>query len=545
MGIDLGTTNSLIGLFLKDKISLIPNERGKWSTPSIVAFRAGEVLIGETAKNQSVINPSGTVSQVKRMMGTDHVYNIQGKAYSPSQVSSQILTYLRKCAETYLDEKIESAVITVPAYFSEPQRRDTLKAAEFAGLTTSRLINEPTSAALAWAFEKRLEEGTFIVYDLGGGTFDVSLVRVRGDDYRVLATAGDTRLGGLDFDQMIYSRALEHFEKEIGTITDPSLLQQIRLLSEVCKIDLSTQKSSVLSLPFAGNKSSTHLQFSLTREEWESLLKPWVEKTLRLCDQVLDSAEILKPQLTDLVFSGGSTRIPLIKKRVEEWAGMRIAAGFNPEEAVCRGAAQFASLKTQGRKEKIYDVTAFDLGVEIEGGDFFPLMGANSPLPANVTRQFTTVADEQAIVEIHVQQRHSTDVSSLGKFILGGIQPQTKGIPRINVRFSLNQDGILSVQAQDTASGASQELMIKNLPAAGHGHGPSWEDLERLIQAGSEISWERMPLSQLKWKKDWVTFLTEAKSVFLRKETAQLESSIFALEGLLGELRLSPAATNV
>ncbi len=540
LGIDLGTTNSLVGFHDKDRITLIPNDRGKIVTPSVVAFRGKQVLVGESAKNQAVINPLGTISQVKRWMGSVHRWEIEGNYHDPVEVSSLILSYLKKTAEGYLGTQTDSAVITVPAYFSEPQRKSTLDAANLAGWKQVKLINEPTAAALAWVMEKGVENGLVMVYDWGGGTFDVSLVRVKDRDFYVLGTTGDSHLGGMDFDEMIFSRALEKFERSIGKIDDPGILQQLRQLSESAKIELSSEKETQIALPFVGNGKVTHLAMNLTRQEFDQMIRPSVDKTLELCAQVFEEASISLSSLSALILSGGTTRIPQVKKRLEDWTGLRLAQGFNPEEAVCRGASLFADMSHSASGRKIYDVTAFDLGLEIEGGDFFPLIRANTRLPAQALRQFTTVEDGQTIVEIHVQQRHGQDLSSLGKFLLEGIAPLDRGLPRIDVSFKLDIDGILTVEARDRNSGISQELTITQLPALGIG--TPWEVVEGLLQEVEDLSWDRIPLDLLHRKKEWLDLLLEARAVVARRDVQRKEDVYSRLREMQLQLKVSKEA---
>lgn len=537
VGIDLGTTNSLVGFQDKDRITLIPNDRGKFVTPSVVAFKGRQVLIGESAKNQAIINPLGTISQVKRWMGSVHRWEIEGQFHTPVEVSSLILSYLKKTAESYLGSETDSAVITVPAYFSEPQRKSTLDAANLAGWKRVKLINEPTAAALAWVIEKGIENGLVMVYDWGGGTFDVSLVRVKDRDFYVLSTTGDTRLGGMDFDEMIFQRALEKFKKSIGKIEDPGILQQLRQLSENAKIELSSEPETQIALPFAGSGSVTHLSMSLTRHEFDQMIRPSVDRTLDLCAQVLQEANIALSSLSALVLSGGTTRIPQVKRRLEEWTGLKLGQGFNPEEAVCRGASLFSDLIQSVSGRKIYDVTAFDLGLEIEGGDFYPLIRANTRLPAQVMRQFTTVEDGQTIVEIHVQQRHGSDLSSIGKFLLEGIAPMERGLPRIDVSFKLDIDGILTVEARDRHSGISQELTITQLPSIGMG--TPWEVVESILQEVEMISWDHIPLDLLHRKREWLDLLLEARAVVAQKDVQRKEDVLTRLKEMQLQLRVS------
>lgn len=536
VGIDLGTTNSSIGFVDKGRVTIIPNERGKLVTPSVVAFKKDQVLIGESAKNQAVINPAGTVAQVKRWMGSVHRWEINGQVFTPVQISAKILEYLRAQAEAFLGTGLESAVITVPAYFSEPQRKNTQEAATLAGWKQVKLINEPTAAALAWVVERSFDNGLVLVYDWGGGTFDVSLVRVKNQDFYVLGTTGDAHLGGVDFDEMIFQRALERFSREVGVIDDPGILQQLRQLAEAAKIDLSTENETQIVLPFVGSRKVSHLSLSLTRHEFEQMIGAAVDRTLQLCRQVLEEAKVAPPQLGALVLSGGTTRIPLVRRLLESWSGLSLSQAFNPEEAVCRGASLYTEVCGGASTRRIVDVTAFDLGLEIEGGDFFPLIRANTQLPVHTVRQFTTVEDGQTIVEIHVQQRHGADTSSLGKFLLEGIRPMERGLARIDVAFKLDVDGILTVEARDRHSGVSQELTITQLPSAGAG--VPWEEVERLLREAEDIRWDRIPLNLLHRKKEWVDLVLEARAVVVQRDVRRKEELHDRLKEMLLQLRL-------
>lgn len=537
VGIDLGTTNSLVGFSDKGRISLIPNERGKVVTPSVVAFRGQQILIGESAKNQAMVNPKHTIAQVKRWMGGAQRWEIEGKIYTPAEISSLILKHIKTYSEEYLGKSLDSSVITVPAYFSEPQRKDTVEAAHLAGWNRVKLINEPTAAALAWVEEKQFQQGLVLVYDWGGGTFDVSLVRVKNQDFFVLSTTGDSHLGGMDFDEMIYQRALKEFESKVGTIDDLSILQQLRQLAENAKVELSTERETQISLPFVGLNKISHLNLTLTRSEFEGMIQQSVNKTLLLCHQVLEEAGVVPAQLSALVFSGGTTRIPLVRRRLEDWSGLRGSQGFNPEEAVCRGASQFADWEDSHSKYRIVDVTAFDLGVEIEGGDFFPLIKANTQLPAKAERLFTTVEDGQTVVEIHIQQRHFQDRSSLGKFLLEGIAPLGRGQARIDVSFFLDIDGLLTVKAQDLNSGISQELTITQLPSAGQDL--KWDEFEKVLSEVQDIKWEKIPLQLLHRKREWLELIVDAKAVFDTKDNRRKDEVYTRLKELVLEFCLS------
>lgn len=467
IGIDLGTTNSAVSFMDGQEIRLIPNDRGNRLTPSVVAFtREGDVLVGEAAKNQAVINAPRTLLAVKRHMGTDKTYTIDGKSYTPQMVSALILKKLKADAEDYLGEDVRETVITVPAHFSEKGRRATWEAGKLAGFTVKRIINEPTAAALAYAYELK-QNTTTLVYDLGGGTFDVTCLEKQGDVFTVKATSGDSRLGGVDFDDMLLEKVLASFSKDsdINLSADPVILQQLREQVERAKIELSSREEALIVLPFIGSGNKpVHLKYRITRSEFESLVLDKIRKTVVLCSGTVLEANKKPDDITSLILSGGSSRIPLVKRLLVEQFHKEPEKKINPEEVVALGAGIQASLLS-GQRQSIHfrDVTAYSLGVETEGGNCITVLSKNSPIPASASRVFTTVSDYQASVEIHVVQGDNVRVGeniSLGRFMLSGIYETDKGKPRIMVQFSIDEDGMVNVDARDMKTGAEQRVSL-------------------------------------------------------------------------------------
>jgi molecular chaperone DnaK len=465
VGIDLGTTNSAVAFVEGGDPQIIPNDRGGRITPSTVAFTdANEVLVGESAKNQAVVNASRTIVSVKRYMGSDRVFTVGQDAYSPEQVSAFILERLKACAEDFLGEEVTDAVITVPANFSELERRATQEAGRLAGLRVRRILNEPTAAALAYAIRA---EGNVLVYDLGGGTFDVTFLQKRGNTYDVRSTRGESHLGGIDFDRLLLENVLQAFEQEsdVDIRGDAVLLQQLTEQVERAKIELSSRQEALVALPFVRSAHKpVHLSYTITRDELESLIEPLIQRTMDLTLGALEDAGVAASEVDSLILSGGSSRIPLVRQRLAREIPVAPQSRINPEEVVALGAAAQAYLFSGESSDVVLrDVMGTALGVEIDGGRFVDVLPRNAHLPVEAGRVFTTVADSQSAVEIHVLQGDSQvagENTSLGRFLLTGIRDGRKGEPRIHVRFSVDADGILHVHAEDADTGAAQRVTL-------------------------------------------------------------------------------------
>lgn len=477
IGIDLGTTNSSAAFYNRSELVMVPNIRGLRITPSAVAFEpTGEVLVGESALNQAVVNRDATVINVKRKMGTDHIYSINGKGYSPQEISSCILKSLKKDCEQYLGESVSEAVITVPAYFNERQRKATIEAGRLAGLRVRKIINEPTASALVFAHRKS-EDRTLLVYDLGGGTFDVSLLRKEGNRFIVIASNGQSPLGGVDFDELLYKKAVRYFSKRNGIDVnrDKLLAQHLKNRVEQAKIELSTRESATISLPFvASRKGPVHLSFTIDRRDFNKMIEPLVEKTMKLLEKTLRESHITCNQVDNLVLSGGSSRIPLIKNTLRSRYGFLLEKQVNPEESVASGAAFQGFLLEKGEKEiEIQDVTSHSLGVEINDGTFIPIIQKNSTLPSIQFKTFTTVEDNQRSVEIKIlegESRRASLNSPYGHFLLSGIRQGKKGDPRIKVAFKVDTDGLLHVKAKDLDTGIRQNIIFTSSVADSGSH---------------------------------------------------------------------------
>ena len=481
IGIDLGTTNSCVAIMEAGEPTVIVNPEGGRTTPSVVHFaKTGERLVGQQAKRQAVLNPERTISSIKRKMGTRDTTTIDGKDYSPEQISALILTKLKNDAEAYLGETITQAVITVPAYFNDTQRTATKQAGEIAGLEVLRIINEPTAAALAYGHQERdkmQKEATILVYDLGGGTFDVSILDVElgkeeeRDYYEVLATSGDTHLGGDDFDQRVLDYLAEEFIKETGIDLrkDRQALQRLKDAAERAKVELSTTVQTTVSLPFITNvegEGPKHLEMTLTRAKLEELIGDLIQKTSVAVETAIKEAGITKEKIDEVLLVGGSTRIPAVQELVRKLTGKEPKKGINPDEVVAVGAALQAGTLTGeggGHDMVLVDVTPLTLGVETLGDVFDVVIPRNTSVPTRQTRTYSTASDMQTTVEVHVMQGERSRASqnkSLGKFHLAGIPPAPRGLPQIEVTFDLDSNGILNVAAKDKATNVEQKITI-------------------------------------------------------------------------------------
>lgn len=475
VGIDLGTTNSLVAAIIDGKPTLIPNERGRYITPSVVGFtESGELLVGEPAKNQAVANPDRTITSVKRMMGTDRRITVGDKEFSPQEISAVILKKLKLDAETYLNEIVEEAIITVPAYFTDSQRQATKDAGEIAGFKVERIINEPTAAALAYGFDKS-ESRTIVVYDLGGGTFDVSVIRLVEGAFKVLATTGNNNLGGDDFDYRVVEHLIERFkEKEkidLRTIPDISqqraIMQRLKEAAESAKIDLSSLLETTINLPFiyTGGSEPLHLNETLTRAKYEDLVQDLIDQTLQPMELALSDAGLVASQLDAVILVGGMTRTPAVQRLVKNVTNKEPYHDINPEECVAQGAAIQAGIK-RGKLDElvVVDVAPFTLGIETEGGKFSPIIQRNTSVPCSRKSIYKTTMDVQTEALVHVLQgegSRSDENSSLGEFILQGITPAPKGESLVEVSFDYDVNGIVKVTARDRATGVGKGITIR------------------------------------------------------------------------------------
>ncbi len=495
VGIDLGTTNSCVAVVEAGEPVVIPNAEGGRVTPSVVHFsKSGEILVGEPAKRQAILHPDRTVRSVKRLMGQRvTAISVDGKDYSPEQISAMILEKLKRDAEAYLGEPVKQAVITVPAYFDDAQRTATKHAGEIAGLEVLRIINEPTAAALAYGHKQQKMEGTIMVYDLGGGTFDVTIMDVEIDKsreeerdyYEVRATAGDTKLGGDDIDQAIIDFLAEMFLEEHGVDLreDRQALQRLKEAAEKAKIELSSALQTQINLPFITVKEGEgplHLEYTLTRAKLEELARPIVERTRPIVLRAMEDANVKPEDISEVILVGGQTRMPLVQQLVKELTSKEPRRDINPDEVVAVGAAIQAAVLTQEMKDMVLlDVTPLSLGVETLGDVFDVLIPRNTTIPTRVSRTYTTASDYQTTVEIHVLQGERPRASqnrSLGRFHLTGIPPAPRGVPQIEVTFDIDANGILHVSARDKATGKQQEITITGSSSL------SPEEVQRMIE---------------------------------------------------------------
>lgn len=468
IGIDLGTTNSCAAYFENGKIIVIPNSFGNRVTPSIVAFNEKNVvLVGEEAKNQSLINSIGVVTNVKRKMGTKEEISVAGKKYFPETISSYILSKIKKDAEKFLNEKVNDAVITVPAYFTESQRQAAIDAGTLAGLNVVRIINEPTAASLSYGLNLN-ESQNVLVYDLGGGTYDISVLELEDGVFEVKSTKGNNKLGGMDFDKRLADLIVDKFFEETGIDLSKDKLAYRKIFEEAEKAKklLSDIDEIEINIPFitADKNGPKHLELNVTREQFETLIEDYIDETISLMDEAIKEAGLTKDQIDEAILVGGSSRIPFITKKIEDYIGKKVFKGVNPDEVVASGAAiQGAILKGEIRGVALVDVIPISLGIEIDKGLFVPIITRNSPIPTEARKLFTTISDDQDEVEIHILQgenRLAKDNSSLGKFTLSGIRKAEKGVPRIEVCFDINADSILNVTAVDLDTKESHKIIV-------------------------------------------------------------------------------------
>ena len=520
VGIDLGTTNSCIAVQEGDQTTIIPNNEGARTTPSVVAFtKDGERLVGQLAKRQAIVNGDRTIISIKREMGTDYRKEIDGKKYTPQEISAMILQKLKHDAEEYLGEKVTQAVITVPAYFTDAQRQATKDAGTIAGLEVLRIINEPTAACLAYG-ENRKEEHKILVFDLGGGTFDVSILDVGEGVFEVLATAGDNRLGGDDWDNRIVEWLASEFKKAEGVDlrNDGMAMQRLREAAEKAKIELSNMTETTISLPFitATQTGPKHLEMKLTRAKFEEMTADLLDRTVVPTKRALEDSGLSANDVDKILLVGGSTRMPMVQKKIVDLLGKQPTKGINPDECVAAGAAIQGSILAGEHKGNIVlvDVTPLSLGIETLGGVFTKIIERNRAIPAKESQTFTTAAGNQPQVEIAVFQGErpmAQDNVKLGQFVLDGIAPAPRGIPQIEVTFNIDTNGILNVSAKDKGTGKEQKITIQSSNL-------SKDDIEKMKQAAEEHAEED------KQRHDAAVIHNEA------------EAAVFGAEKLMNEL---------
>lgn len=549
IGIDLGTTNSCVAVMEGGETVVIPNAEGNRTTPSVVAFtKDGERLVGDVAKRQAITNPDRTIISIKRHMGTDHSVRIDDKAYTPQQISAMILQKLKTDAEAYLGETVHQAVITVPAYFSDSQRQATKDAGKIAGLEVLRIVNEPTAAALAYGLDKEGEH-TILVFDLGGGTFDVSILELGDGVFEVKATSGNNRLGGDDFDERIVNHLVDTFRRETGIDLkhDRMAAQRLKDAAEKAKKELSATLTTTVSLPFisADANGPKHLEVNLTRAKFEELVADLVEATLTPTRQALKDAGLTAAQIDRVILVGGSTRIPAVQEAIKKLIGKDASKGVNPDEVVAVGAAIQAGVLTGEVKDVVLlDVTPLSLGIETLGGVFTRLIERNTTIPTSKSQTFSTAADSQTSVEIHVLQGEremARDNKTLGRFTLSDIPPAPRGIPQIEVTFDLDANGIVNVSAKDLGTSKTQRITITS------SSGLSKDEIDRMMKEAelhAEEDKQRREQVEIRNQADQLLYQTE-KSLkdlgdkaddALRKEVEEQQQQLRdALEGTDGE----------